>query len=304
MRLRTPLRTPLLTAAALGLALSLGCHTSTKAPAHVFRDASLADAPLPVRLRSSAEHDEARVRVGEPYVLEIAMPEGGALLYYGGAHTRERGHPQVADIEERWSAFGPSVALCEGRKRRHFFGLLVEPFAGLPEPTLVHKLARANGVDLVSLEPEYVDEVRSLLATFTAEEVALYFFLRVYASEADGTADEGLARDLLAKRTDVDGLRGSLVTLDDVDAAWARAAPGEDGWRSLAREPRIGVLARVSDASRSARGEHMARTLVDLVRAGERVFAVVGSGHVIRQEWALRTMLGAEPAWDQPSDGD
>ena len=44
----------------------------------------------------------------------------------------------------------------------------------------------------------------------------------------------------------------------------------------------------------------MARLLIGLVNRGERVFAVVGSGHVIRQEWNLRSALNQEPAWDQP----
>ena len=47
----------------------------------------------------------------------------------------------------------------------------------------------------------------------------------------------------------------------------------------------------------------MVRILVDLVGQGERVFAVVGSGHVIRQEWNLRHLFSLEPAWDQPLVG-
>ena len=62
----------------------------------------------------------------------------------------------------------------------------------------------------------------------------------------------------------------------------------------------VGTLREIDLASRRVRGEHMARVLVDLVEHGERVLAVVGSGHVIRQEWALRAALGAEPAADQP----
>jgi uridylate kinase len=44
----------------------------------------------------------------------------------------------------------------------------------------------------------------------------------------------------------------------------------------------------------------MTRILIDMVQKGERVFAVVGSGHVIRQEWNLRETFGMNPAWDQP----
>ncbi|MEN8377047.1 MAG: hypothetical protein ABFS34_16605, partial [Gemmatimonadota bacterium] len=207
-------------------------------------------------------------------------------------------HPQIADITERWEDFGPTVALYEGRSRGFPYGALIEPFAGLPEPALVHKLARRDDMPLYSLEPAYADEVAELLETFSAEQVALYFFLRVYTSEAGGTANERLALDLLGKRTDVEGLRGSLVTLADVDRVWARDFPDEVDWRVLRGEP--GYLGDISTESRRIRGEHMAKILIDLVRHGERVFAVVGSGHVIRQEWSLRVVFGLEPAWDQP----
>lgn len=43
--------------------------------------------------------------------------------------------------------------------------------------------------------------------------------------------------------------------------------------------------------SREVRGEHMVRTLVDLAARGERVLAVVGASHVIRQEAALGKAL-------------
>ncbi|MEM6672501.1 MAG: hypothetical protein AAF726_06625 [Planctomycetota bacterium] len=279
-----------------------GCWSSRKAPAHVFSGPEVEQAELPFRLRNSAEHDVVRAEFGEPYVLEFeGEGEGGALLYFGGSHSQSRSDPQLDDIRRRWSAFGPTVALCEGRQSRHVYGFLVEPFAGLPEPTLVHKLARANDVRLVSLEPDYEQEVRAQLQRFSAEEVALYYFLRVYASESGGKEQESLAKHLLAKRTDVEGLRGSLASLADVDRAWKTAYPNGEDWRVLAQEPTDGVLAQVSANSRRVRGEHMVRVLVDLTQQGERAFAVVGSGHVIRQEWALRALLGMPEAPDTPN---
>jgi hypothetical protein len=254
---------------------------------------------LPYRLRNGAEHDAARSKNGgNPYILEFEVPNGGSLIYYGASHVSDPKHPQVNDIEGHWERFQPTIALCEGRSRGFFYGGLIEPFAGLPEPALVHKLARRDGVPLASLEPSYEAEVRELLRSFTAEQVALYFFLRVYSSEAGGAAREDLAVDLLQKRTNVEGLRGVYPDLHSLDRVWERDFKDEANWRTLQAEP--GYLARISDTSRRLRGEHMARNLVKLVNNGERVFAVVGSGHVIRQEWNLRALLGQGPAWDQP----
>lgn len=284
-------------AALVGLAAYTRLHWSPAGS--VYAASEVAGVELPHRLRDGSEHDEARRRNGgEPYILRFDTRDAGSLLYYGASHTRDRKHPQIVDIRARWRDFEPTVALYEGRSRGYFYGALIEPFAGLPEPALVHKLARRDGIPLYTLEPAYSDEVAALLRTFSREQVALYFVLRVYASETAGVADEARAVDLLGKRTDVDGLRGSLNTLADLDRVWRRDFPGEDDWRVQRGEP--GYLAEIGDASRRVRGEHMARTLVDLVRRGERVFAVVGSGHVIRQEWNLRALLGQPPAWDQP----
>ena len=257
------------------------------------------DIDLPHRLRNSPEHDAARSRNGgNPYILEVNTANGGALLYYGASHTQSPDHPQIADITAQWERFKPSVAFYEGRRRNFYYGALVEPFAGLPEPALVHKLARPADIPLYTLEPAYEDEVGALLREFSAKQIALYFFLRVYRSESGGQAKERLAKDLLAKRTDVVGLKGSLNTLADVDRVWERDFPSEGDWRIHRAE--VGYLKEISTASRRLRGEHMIRILVDQVNRGERVFAVVGSGHVIRQEWNFREILGQVPAWDQP----
>lgn len=283
--------------------VSLGVYTWLHwSPAgSVYLASEAAHIELPYRLRNSTEHDAALNRSGgNPYILHSDTGDAGALIYYGASHTNDPNHPQIADITSRWDAFHPTVALYEGRARGYFYGGLIEPFAGLPEPALVHKLARRDNIPLYTLEPAYDDEVAELLQMFSAEQVALYFFLRVYSSEAGGVADEALALDLLEKRTDVNGLRGSLSTLEDVDRVWQRDFPDQADWRIQQGEP--GYLSEISDSSRRIRGEHMARILIDLVEKGERVFAVIGSGHVIRQEWNLRAVFNMEPAWDQPVD--
>jgi hypothetical protein len=287
----------------LVLLSALGLHAwsawSPGAPAYAL-PAERRSTPLPERFRDGPEHDRVRGQHGEPYVLALER-EGGALLYYGAYHADDPADPQVADIRARWAAFRPTVALCEGRARGYLLGPLFPRLVGLPEPALVHELARAGGVPLYSLDPDYASEVLLLLQRFAPAEVALFFTLRVYWSESAGVADERLAQDLRAKRCDVDGLRTVLPDLAAMDATWSAITDAGD-WRTWT-DGMPGILGDIDEASRAARGEHMARVLVDLVERGERVLAVAGSGHVIRQEWALRRALGAEPAGDQPLTG-
>ena len=130
-----------------------------------------------------------------------------------------------------------------------------------------------------------------MLKRWSSERVALYFTMRVYWSEAQGRADDGLANDLLAKRTDTPSLRDALQSLADIDRLWKRDFPEMPSWRKLKTEPQDTYLNEISDASRLIRGRHMVRVLVDLARRGERVFAVVGCIHVIRHEPTIRDLL-------------
>lgn len=283
---------------ALG-AVGAACSWSPGA-AHYPVTPDLRAIELPHRFRDGPEHDAALRRVGNPYLLEITT-DRGALCYYGARHVTDPADPQFSDIAERWSKFRPTIALCEGRSRGYFIAWPFDRLGGSSEPALVHKLARRDAVSLYSLEPSYQDEVGALLGSWSPEQVALYFTLRVYWSEAGGTPDDRLAANLLRKRTDVSGLRDSLRNVADIDRVWKRDFPDQPDWRGLTGEPQAGYLARIADDSRRLRGEHMARVLIRLVRDGQRVFAVVGSGHVIRQEWTLRAALGAPPAPDQPT---
>ncbi len=289
---------------ALGAAIVLAACASYAAlsyspGAEHYDSPSAAAIELSAGLRSWPEHDALYPPQTDPYVLKIEHARG-ALLYYGAKHSRDPNYPQRSDIEKRWQAFKPTVALCEGRSRGFMIGVLFEPFTGLPEPMLVHRLARRDNIPLFSLEPSYESEVAELLAQWPAELVALFFTTRVYWSESQGHPDDGLATKLLARRTDVDGLRRVIASTEQLDQVWNKHFPDLASWRSRKTEPKHVFFGQVGDASREVRGEHMVRTLADLVRKGERVMAVVGCSHVIRQEPMLRAALDAPPAPDQP----
>lgn len=252
---------------------------------------------LPLRMRTPDEHDAVRAMNREPYVLEL-QNRNGAVVFYGARHTSDPKDPQQLDIERRWNAFNPTVALYEGRQRNFYDTKLLDFLKGRSEAETLHQLAIRDGVRIYTLEPSYEDEVAPVVAAYGKERTAMYFTLRGYFSEAGGRMDESLAQDLLTKRTNTPALRGSLVTLADLDRVWRHEHPALE-WRTLKSEPRDSVFHQMSLLSRKVRGEHIARTIIDLTSRGERVFAVVGSGHVIRLEWMLRAASNAPPAPDQ-----
>ncbi len=244
-----------------------------------------------VELRTWPEHDAIYQHTAFPYVLHLERGPA-TILYIGALHTSDAAHPQLAEIERLWAEFQPTVALCEGRER--MFRFASRPESGtLRESELLRILAQRDDVPIYSLEPTYEAEVGDLLRQFEPRLVATYMTLRVFTSDVqgyDGDRD-ALAQSLLRKRTDVAGLRGSLSSIEDLDTYWRERFLAEPDWRTLQDIDNVPLLVEVGNASREVRGEHMIRTLVDLAARGERVLAVVGASHVIRQELALDKAL-------------
>lgn len=256
----------------------------------------------PIVLRDWAEHDAIYQRTKFPYVLALAG-EKGSLEYIGAKHTSDATDSQLDEIERRWGEFYPTIALCEGRSRMYRFSS--RPKTGhLSESELVRILANQNRIPLYTLEPEYEAEVEGLLEKFEARLVATYVTLRVYSSEArnaQGDRDR-LALSLMRKRTNVKGLRNTFSNLDELDAYWAEKFSDQPDWRTLSDTEQTSLLVEVGNVSRQVRGEHMVRTIVELVGKGERVLAVVGASHVIRQEPALRSLIEPGQSKNKQSD--
>lgn len=246
----------------------------------------------PIELRSWPDHDSIYQSTQFPYVLTIKN-RTGLLEYVGAKHTSDAAEPQLTEIESRWAAVKPTVALCEGRARMYRYASRNRT-GKLSESELTRILANQSGIPLYTLEPTYQSEVQGLLEHFEPKLVATYMTIRVYCSEADRTLEkrqDGLALGLLRKRTDVAGLRGTLSSVEELDEYWNQTFPDEPDWWTLSNTESTPRLKAVGDRSRQIRGEHMVQSLVELVNRGHRVFAVVGASHVIRQEPVLRKLL-------------
>ncbi len=246
----------------------------------------------PIVLRGWPEHDRIYQQTQFPYVCSFSN-EKGAIEYIGARHTIDATEPQLTEIERKWAKFKPTVALCEGRARAFRYARR-RSTGRLSESDLTRILARQSGIPLFTLEPTYEVEVARLLEYFEPRLVATYFTLRVYSSESDpaNQPQDRLALHLMKKRMDVRGLPHAFATVDELDTYWKQEFPDSPDWRTLKNTEEIPKLRNVGDVSRQVRGEHMVRSLVELANKGERVIAVVGASHVIRQELVLKELMG------------
>lgn len=223
-----------------------------------------------------------------PYVFETTLASG-AVLVYGAEHTKDLGHPQVADIEARWADFRLTVALVESRLGT-MFPQLMDPVRTFGEPGLVHALARRDGVKTYTWEPPNALLVRSALDQgLTREQAALRFHLGPYFSNmrhGRPKDPEAFVRDTFADRNRWEGIEGVFASISDLDRAWNREFPDGPDWRDVSDQFGLpGFLAGVD--LNLARDRHLVAIVHELVSRGERVFVVCGSSHAVKVRPAL-----------------
>lgn len=257
------------------------------------------DEPILPLLGSAEHHDRVLSGTHAPYVLRIEDPAGGALLYFGGRHSSDFDDPQVAAITAAWDELRPTFALLEGRLGYGLGGarFAVQQFG---EPGLVYALAQRDDVEVYSIEPDALDQARALAEATDPEAAAAMLTMRFVWSNSPRPYSNAVLEEGLRKRA-VGVLDGVFADAEAFDRWWTARWLSELGdWRELSDErmiPRRGrtEIERVWAIDTELRDEHMTRVLVEQVRAGKRVFAVIGRSHVPVQEPALRALLpGAE----------
>jgi hypothetical protein len=254
-----------------------------------------------VPFRTMAEHNEVMEGRRWPYIVQLEAPgKSSALLYFGSYHVQNPDDAQIPQIEALWQEFAPTVAVTENRLGL-FLGTRRMGVSQFGEFAVVGDLARDAGLPVYSLEPSWSVEVEEVKGTFSAAEATLFYTLRVFLSEREeGRSREeidALALHLLRKRGSRPGLEGSLPDLEALDHLWQGRYAELGPWRDLPPEavhphPEPTRLQAIANLVNEVRDRHAARVILDLLSKGERVFAIAGGSHVVKQEPVLRAGYG------------
>ena len=276
---------------------------------------SLAAAAYNLQKPTVAQMDECSKKVipyghkvtDRVFTLELASAGQGQLLYLGARHSLDPSDPEFVDFEKAWNDFKPTIAFYEGNTISHpMIASRDEAIKSSGEPGLVMFLAAKDKIGAVSLEPSRQDEVNYLLQKFSAEQVKLFYVLRVIAenrdryrhSEADLRAEVGRVLDRFSK---FKGLENVVRNPEELDTAYHRYwQTPSDWWKAPAAwfDPMKASAAtggvftnEVNQGSSGYRDLHMFEVLVKAVLDGKRAFAIVGRDHVPMQAPALRCAL-------------
>lgn len=244
--------------------------------------------------RTKREHDEIYARNEFPYIVRQ-----GTLLFVGAQHSYTLDHPQLDKIRSLWNEFKPDVALIEGRITGYQGDLEKAALRG--EPYFVYALATKAGVPTYTLEPPAKVEGAALAKAEGAEKALFYITLRGYLSRkrTQSNIPDSVVQLMLTRRAMDYGLVCDLKTVEQMDARWKQYNLAIGDWRQIEeRETWPGeektFLNRLANLANLARDDHWAKTMVDLVRKGKRVFAVGGASHAIHLEPVLKASLKSE----------
>ena len=240
------------------------------------------------------------IRHERPYILRFTQAKG-ALLYFGIGHVYDPKDKQIAMLEKEFAEFRPTLVLNEGGTPpvAETAEQAVEKYG---EPGLMSFLAKKHNIPIKSLDPPQMEEIKYILGTkrWTLEQVFLFYVLRRIPQNAQRVtrqSADAMVQEAMDRSAKLPGFESLPKTIAEFDALAKKHFPDVKDWRAIKQKvfdpnPDLGWFTNnIADASVQYRGKFMVKTIAAEVAKGERVFAVVGASHVVKQEKALNKIF-------------
>ena len=267
------------------------CHVIWKSPKAYtpVSEPTLMAAPMTLEEYTTSGVINTHAR---PYIFKVESKDGKVLVC-GVEHSNDPNDHQFQRMRDEWEKINPTVALVEGRLG-FLFKWTQDPIEKLGEGGLTASLAKSNGVDLYSWDPDKQAQVKYAVKKTNPKLAAAYFCLRPYLNKYSGVPKEEqdkIMKGLIKDRTDEDGIRGAITSLEQLDSIWKSVCPNEVNWRNY-KNPRngwpAGTFEDIAESMNIFRNEYLCTTILELMNKGERVFVTMGSSHAVCIERTLQ----------------
>lgn len=244
--------------------------------------------------------DYGKIRHERPYILNFKT-EKGELLYFGIGHAYRADDPQIARLEKEFLEFRPTLILNESGTPPAAESAK-EAIEKYGEPGLLSFLASKHNIPIRSLDPPRMEEIKFILGTkrWTLEQVFLFYTLRRVPENNKKTNPQSpdiMIEEAMKMAAKTPGFETLPKTLEEFEQSVKKHFPSVADWRKIDSKifdpnPDLGHFTNdIADASVQFRGRFMVKKLVEETKKGERVFAVVGASHVVKQEKALKKLF-------------
>jgi hypothetical protein len=226
-------------------------------------------------------------------VVELRSAEA-SLVLFGARHRTDPADPIVAELEQRVTAFSPSVILVEGpATSTHPSRKLAIEHGG--EMGLLCWIASQRNIPCLSTDVPDGELARQLLRRHAPDEVLLFLTVRALATFNPRPPSQRPPGDLVAWSLQRYGPLAGLpqATKRDLARVCQRVLlrPWDPGAVTTAwHDPRKAELLtqRMSRESDGLREPYMLDQMLSAARSGARVFVALGEGHVCNMRDALR----------------
>ncbi len=244
--------------------------------------------------------DYGKIRHERPYILNFKT-EKGALLYFGIGHAYRADDPQIARLEKEFLEFKPTLILNESGTPP-VAETAKEAIEKYGEPGLLSFLANKHNIPIKSLDPPRMEEIKYILGTkrWTLEQVFLFYTLRRVPEnnkKSNPQSPDVMIEEAMKMAARTPGFELLPKTSEEFEQSVKKHFPKVADWRKIDSKifdpnPDLGNFTNdIADASVQFRGRFMVKKLVEEMNKGERVFAVVGASHVVKQEKALKKLF-------------
>ncbi len=243
-----------------------------------------------------------------PLIVEYITPEG-ALLYVGVEHTNDPRDRQLQRLLLCWNAFRPTIAFTEGGVRPPM-ATATQAVREHGEAGLVRSLADELRIPIQNIDADATAELEFLLIGASPEQVKVFITLRQLgqAKREDHPSVGGdwnkWANRWLAEKSNANANPAAIANALPRNAEELQrsvetlglATPGQV-WHELPADlvlptKDFAFTQKLARRSTELRDTNMIRTLRSTLNKPNRVFAVVGAGHIVMQGPMLQHTFG------------
>lgn len=241
-----------------------------------------------------------------PYVVEVQR-NGQSLVFYGSEHTNSPEHPQFQDIEDRWNSFiantAKPIALVEGRFDEVSEAETKDRTKSITdggEAQFVVYLARKDGKEVASPEPDRVWEANELAKEFGRDNVVFYYFIRQlgwwnrFTEKLNVQLEAKKMLELMEKSYKWDDVNFSIERMGAIhDELFGKPLSWDDTqwvYDITTPTPQDYVTNELARRSGELRDEYILEQIKKYWQEGKSPFLVFGSAHAIRLEPALHKL--------------
>lgn len=226
--------------------------------------------------------------------IELSKNGKPILIIVGSVHSKDATNPQFKLIEQTFVRFRPTLALFEGRGDK-IYSSIEKAITHGGEPALVRKLAHIENVRSGSFEPSIDHIVKDLTNEFGVERTQLFLLLqRINHHQRAGFDPARIERRIrwYMENTFPDAPSGETWPINDFNELDEAA---QSYWSdfdindvpSVWFDPRLsgnstggGYINQAVAFQSNLRNRYLYKFVVDELSRDEKVFVVIGNGHL------------------------